>query len=221
LAINRQAFFIGFCKLFCQRLAKTKTFPYLCTAILQPTNQNFMINAAALFPSFSRCLDIALLSGYCLDVYANLEEYPNAIADLKFLYSKVGLSAKGYNYFRADYKKAKNMCIELTKPEKYIVKSDAITFDEKVASVIKQLKENDNKFLADADLVISGSVEAFVNVAVERVGLSLLDLETAFRISKTIALSGGSKTVAAIDIAEALQYVSARHGKNLEYIGTI
>jgi predicted ATPase with chaperone activity len=109
----------------------------------------------------------------------------------------------------------------LTKPEKYIVKSDAITFDEKVASVIKQLKENDNKFLADADLVISGSVEAFVNVAVERVGLSLLDLETAFRISKTIALSGGSKTVAAIDIAEALQYVSARHGKNLEYIGTI
>jgi large subunit ribosomal protein L2 len=74
---------------------------------------------------------------------------------------------------------------------------------------------------SDADLVISGSVEAFVNVAVERVGLSLLDLETAFRISKTIALSGGSKTVAAIDIAEALQYVSARHGKNLEYIGTI
>lgn len=67
-----------------------------------------------------------------------------------------------------------------------------------------------NPIDSDIEIILSGSVQSLLKSAIDKLSLSIWQVNAIISVSKTIAGIGGSKTVKIEHIAEAIQYQSAK-----------
>lgn len=162
-----------------------------------------------LFNHFShllRAIQIAIVGNFKVAVFADLNEYSTCMSDFEIIRSWL------YPYFDG-FASNGEIHIELTKPYSTELLSVDRLSDQDLSSIIDAQSKAESVFLVNYNR--TDSINLLLKTAVNKLNLSIQDMQFITKIAKAIAKLDSSKTVNIAHVAEAIQYRSISEGFNL------
>jgi len=151
-----------------------------------------MTNIVGLWCNLFRAIEIAKIGGYSISVHFD-QDYKNGFDDYKSIKS----FCKGwFDNFVSDG----DMKIEIVKPQSYERKGKWETLEDISTRIERSLQ------FQKPELKLCDASEALLKTAIERLDLSLSQVEKIKKIAVTIAQMDLSKTTQVQHIAESIQY---------------
>jgi hypothetical protein len=154
-----------------------------------------MKNIIGIWPNLFRAIEVAKTGNFSISVWFDKQEYPNAESD----YQTIKDFCKGWF---DNFSKKGNINIELTKPPASFFANEH--HFETIADIEKRIVKS-KQFLLPIWKPDVGTKSLLKN-AIEKLDLSLLQIDLIEKISVVIAQMDFSNTVNACHVAEAIQY---------------
>ena len=159
-----------------------------------------MENIIGYYPALFRAIEISKAGGYTISVYFDYE-YTNGFKDYKLIKEFCG---EWFNRFVSDG----DIKVEIT-PPKNILQNEIFETKKDISKRVTGYLNN-----KEPDDILMWDSNNLLKVAINKLELSLYEINKIKHIAKTIAKMDNSGTILAYHIAEAIQYMKI-HDENV------